>query len=54
MTGTAAAPLPPIVPHAAWRAGAVVLVAVAAVGLGAAARLVGRALREPAARRLRA
>jgi hypothetical protein len=54
VTGGAAAPLPPILPHVAWAAGAGVVAAVAVAGLGAAALLAGRALRESAARRLRA
>ncbi|HEY3184081.1 MAG TPA: hypothetical protein VGJ77_14665 [Gaiellaceae bacterium] len=54
VAGTARRPLPPIVAAIAWPQAAAVLVAVGAAGVGAAAFLTARALRAPAARRLRA
>jgi hypothetical protein len=54
VTGTARRPLPPIVSVVAWAAGALVLAALIAATLAAAWLVAGRALREPAARRLRA
>jgi hypothetical protein len=54
VTGTASRPLPPIEPILAWRVGLVLLVAVGVGGAVASALLAGRALRETAARRLRA
>lgn len=54
VTGTSGRPLPPIEPVVAWREGAVLLTLVTLAALGAAAVLAARALRESAARRLRA
>ncbi|HEV3407219.1 MAG TPA: hypothetical protein VG079_00905 [Gaiellaceae bacterium] len=54
VTGAAARPLPPIEPVIAWRSGAAVVAAVGLAGVATAAVLAGRALRETAARRLRA
>ena len=54
VTGTASRPLPPIEPVVAWRADLVVVLALGVATSAAAALLAGRALREPAARRLRA
>jgi hypothetical protein len=54
VTGTARRPLPPIVSVVAWKTGAVVLAVLVAAALAAASLVAGRALREPAARRLRA
>jgi hypothetical protein len=54
VTGTARQPLPPIVAVVAWSAAAVVLAALLAATFAAAALVAGRALREPAATRLRA
>jgi hypothetical protein len=54
VAGTARRPLPPIVAVIPWPTAAVVLAAVGATALGAAAILTARALRGPAARRLRA
>lgn len=54
VTGTAGQPLPPIEPVVAWRADAVVISVMAAAALVSAALLARRALRETAARRLRA
>jgi hypothetical protein len=54
VTGTARRPLPPIAAVVDWVAAAVVVAALVAAALAAAALVAGRALREPAARRLRA
>jgi hypothetical protein len=54
VTGAAGTPLPPIASRVAWGTGALLLAAVALVGGGAVALIAGRALRETAARRLRA
>jgi hypothetical protein len=54
VTGTAGRALPPIVAVVAWSAAAVVLAALLAATFAAAAFVAGRALREPAATRLRA
>jgi len=54
ITGTARRPLPPIASVVAWSAAAIVLAALVAAALAAAALVAGRALREPAAKRLRA
>jgi hypothetical protein len=54
VAGTARRPLPPIVAAIAWPQAAAVLAAVGAAALVAAALLTARALRGPAARRLRA
>ena len=54
VTGSATSPLPPIASVVAWAAGAAVVGALAVAAVGAASLLAGRAVREPAARRLRA
>jgi hypothetical protein len=54
VTGAAGVPLPPIVAVVAWSVAVVVLAGVLAATLVAAAFVAGRALREPAAARLRA
>ena len=54
VAGTARRPLPPIVAAVPWPAVAAVVAGVAVAALAAAALLTGRALRESAARRLRA
>jgi ABC-type antimicrobial peptide transport system permease subunit len=54
VTGTARRPLPPIVSIVDWIAAAVVVAVLVGAALAAAALVAGRALREPAARRLRA
>jgi hypothetical protein len=54
VTGTASRPLPPIEPELAWRAGGLLLGAVGLAGAAAGAVVAARALREAAARRLRA
>jgi hypothetical protein len=54
VTGTARTPLPPIVAVVDWVAVVAVVAALVAAALAAAALVAGRALREPAARRLRA
>jgi hypothetical protein len=54
VTGTARRPLPPIVAVVDWVAVVAVVAALVAAALAAAALVAGRALREPAARRLRA
>jgi len=54
ITGTATRPLPPILVVVPWLALVAVVAAVAVAGAGIAALLAGRALREPASRRLRA
>jgi hypothetical protein len=54
VTGTGGRPLPPIVAVVAWSAAAAVLAALLAATFAAAAFVAGRALREPAATRLRA
>ena len=54
VTGTSGTPLPPIASHVAWGTGTLLLAAVAIVGVGAVTAIAGRALRETAARRLRA
>ena len=54
VTADAAQPLPPIEAVVAWKVDAVLIAATAAAALGAAALIARRALRETAARRLRA
>jgi ABC-type antimicrobial peptide transport system permease subunit len=54
VTGTARRPLPPIAAVVDWIATSVVVAALVAAAVAAAALVAGRALREPAARRLRA
>ena len=54
VTGTAGRPLPPIEPVVVWLSNAVVVAVITAAALIAAALLARRALRETAARRLRA
>ncbi|MDQ3858883.1 MAG: hypothetical protein M3327_10635, partial [Actinomycetota bacterium] len=54
VTGTAAAPLPPIEPVVAWQADAILLASLVLGALVAATLLARHALRETAARRLRA
>jgi FtsX-like permease family protein len=54
VTGTGTRPLPPIASVVDWTAAAVVVGALVAAAVGATALLAGRALSEPAARRLRA
>jgi hypothetical protein len=54
VTGTARRPLPPIVAVVDWVAVVAVVAALVAAALAAAALVAGRALKEPAARRLRA
>ncbi|MDQ3859438.1 MAG: hypothetical protein M3327_13515, partial [Actinomycetota bacterium] len=54
VTGTAARPLPPIEPVVAWHADVVVVAIVTVAALVGAALLARPALRETAARRLRA
>ncbi|MBD0291042.1 MAG: hypothetical protein ICV74_07290, partial [Thermoleophilia bacterium] len=54
VTATARRPLPPIEPAVAWQEGAVLLGAVAVIGVATAALMASRQLRETAAKRLRA
>jgi hypothetical protein len=54
VTGAGGRPLPPIEPVIAWQPGVFILIAVAAVALLNTTVLAARALREPAAKRLRA
>jgi hypothetical protein len=54
VTGTAARPLPPIEPVVAWKAGSALLTVVVLAAVGTAAIFATQALRETAARRLRA
>jgi hypothetical protein len=54
VTATATRPLPPIVTVVPWATLTVVVATVGVLGLGATALLAGRALRESAAKRLRA
>jgi hypothetical protein len=54
VTGAATRPIPPIAPAVAWAGTVAIVAAVAVAAVAIAAFLTGRAIREPAARRLRA
>jgi hypothetical protein len=54
VTGTASRPLPPIEPVVPWATVASIVAAIGVAAMAASALLAGRALRETAARRLRA